>query len=271
MLSCFAATKSFFTAMHFRAKIFPFTTTEVICYNASAAIRVCYKTTEIAAIQVNRNGAKRMKLRLQRGVSALLATMMLGQLVPTALAAPVEIPKTQTVSVSQENVAITEAFFPDAAFRSWLENPANINGYGADGVLTAEELANIRSIDVANQNLTSLQGIEVFFALETLDCKNNALTALDVRQNTALKHLHCAFNRISTLDVSGLTSLISLNCEHNGMTELDLTGCAALEVIYCRNNNLSAVDFSTNSNLKFIRFLYKGIIINHNKNRANLH
>lgn len=195
-----------------------------------------------------------MKHRLQRGVSALLATMMLGQLVPTALAAPVEIPKDQTVAVavSQENVAITEAVFPDAAFRSWLENPANINGYGADGVLTAEELANIRSIDVANQNLTSLQGIEVFFALETLDCKNNALTALDVSQNTALKHLHCAFNRISTLDVSGLTSLISLNCEHNGMTELDLTGCAALEVIYCRNNNLSAVDFSTNTNLKFI-------------------
>lgn len=186
-----------------------------------------------------------MKHKLRRGMSALLATILLGQCAPAALAAPEDT----TVG---EAIAITEKIFPDAAFRKWLEHPGHINGYGADGVLTAEELADIRSIDVTNQNLTTLQGIEVFSALESLNCKNNVLTALDVSQNTGLKHLHCAFNRISSLDVSGLKELISLNCESNGMTKLDLTGCSALEIIYCRNNNLPVVDFSTNTKLKFI-------------------
>lgn len=186
-----------------------------------------------------------MKYKLQRGMSALLAVILLGQHAPAALAAPEDTP-------AGEAVAITETVFPDAAFRKWLENPAHISGYGADGLLTVEELADIRSIDVANQNLSTLQGIEVFFALESLNCKNNRLTALDVSGNTGLKYLHCAFNRISSLDVSGLKDLISLNCESNGMTALDLTGCSALEIIYCRSNNLPAVDFSTNTSLKFI-------------------
>lgn len=186
-----------------------------------------------------------IKQKLRRGMSAFLAMILLGQCAPAALAAADD-------TAAEGSIGITDQIFPDAAFRKWLENPAHINGYGADGVLTAEELADIRSIDVANQNLTTLQGIEVFSALESLNCKNNMLTALDVSQNTGLKYLHCAFNRISSLDVSGLKDLISLNCESNGMTALNLTGCSALEIIYCRNNNLPVVDFSTNTKLKFI-------------------
>ena len=186
-----------------------------------------------------------MKHRLRQGVSVLLATIFLGQYFPTAIAASGN-------TISGESITITEHTFPDAAFQKWLKDPSHISGYGADGVLTAEELANIRSIDVSNQNLTSLKGIEVFSALESLNCKNNALTSLDVSQNLRLKYLHCAVNRISSLDVSGLKELISLNCESNHMTALDLTGCTALEIIYCRYNDLPAVDFSTNTKLKFI-------------------
>lgn len=186
-----------------------------------------------------------MKHRIQKGISIFLSVLLLGQSIPAALAVSED-------EFQGEGVAITQEVFPDAGFRSWLKNPAHISGYGADGLLTEEELADIRAINVAGQNLTSLQGIEVFFALESLDCQNNRLTELDVRQNRELKYLHCAFNRIRSLDVSGLEKLISLVCENNGMTALDLTGCTALEIIYCRSNNLPKVDFSSNTSLKFI-------------------
>lgn len=186
-----------------------------------------------------------MKHKIQKGISMFLSVLLLGQSIPAALAVSEDEPQ-------GESVAITQEVFPDAGFRSWLKNPAHISGYGADGLLTQEELAEIRAINVAGQNLTSLQGIEVFSALESLDCQNNRLTELDVRQNRELKYLHCAFNRIRSLDVSGLGKLISLVCENNGMTELDLTGCTALEIIYCRSNNLPKVDFSSNTSLKFI-------------------
>lgn len=186
-----------------------------------------------------------MKHRIQKGISIFLSVLLLGQSIPAALAVSEDEPQ-------GEGVAITQEVFPDAGFRSWLKDPAHISGYGADGLLTEEELAEIRAINVEGQNLTSLKGIEVFSALESLDCQNNRLTELDVRQNRELKYLHCAFNRIRSLDVSGLGKLISLVCENNGMTALDLTGCTALEIIYCRSNNLPKVDFSSNTSLKFI-------------------
>ena len=154
-----------------------------------------------------------MKHRFHRSLAAVLAAALFGQSLPAALAV-------SGSNTEGDSVSITESVFPDAAFRSWLTNASNINGYGADGLLTPDEINNIQSINVASLNLKSLEGIEVFTALEKLDCKNNALTALAVSKNTALQYLHGAFNRISSLDVSGLTNLISLNCESNNMKSL---------------------------------------------------
>lgn len=185
-----------------------------------------------------------MNKLFRQGLSAVLSVMVLGQALPVSYAAASDR--------EQGSVSITEQAFPDQKFRQWLTDSSNIHGYGADGVLTTAELAGISEINVSGIGVRSLQGIEHFTALEQLDCKNNALTQLDVQNNRSLKYLHCAFNSIASLDVSGLDQLISLNCESNQMTSLDLTGCTALEIIYCRNNNLPKVDFSTNTALKFI-------------------
>lgn len=150
------------------------------------------------------------------------------------------------------DLSITEDVFPDPIFRQWLMDPSNLNGAGADGVFTQAELADILSINVSNLGISSLEGIEVFYALEQLSCNDNQLTELDVRQNRSLRYLYCESNRISSLDVFGLDQLIALFCEHNHMTSIKLAGCTALEIIYCRSNDLTSVDFSTNTNLKFI-------------------
>lgn len=180
-----------------------------------------------------------MKRFTQQGLAALLSLLLACQLFPTALA-------------SSPDVSITEDVFPDAVFRRWLTDPANLDGTGADGVFTREELEDIRQINVSSMGISSLEGIEVFSALESLSCKDNALEALNVQQNRALRYLQCDFNRIDSLDVSGLDQLQALYCQNNHMTSLDLTGCTALEIIYCRSNDLESVDFSTNTSLKFI-------------------
>ena len=181
------------------------------------------------------------KTAFRRGMAALLCLLLLSQSVP--LAAAQNQPST---------IPITADYFPDPEFRRWLMDPANLNGAGTDGIFTQEELADIHMINVSSQDITSLKGIESFYALEQLSCKNNALTELDVQNNRALNYLQCDSNRISSLDVSGLENLQFLYCEHNRMTALDLTGCTSLELIYCRNNDLQSLDFSSNLNLKFI-------------------
>ena len=186
-----------------------------------------------------------MKNRIRRSVAFLLAALLVGQLW-------ISVGAVSETAVAAESVAITEENFPDAVFRQWLTDASHVNGYGADGVFTAEELAQIRSINVSELGISSLQGIEYFTALQSLSCAENRLTTLDVRQNRALTYLNCNWNRIAALDVSGLDQLIALYCENNYMTSLNLSGCTAMEIIYCRYNNLPEVDFSTNTSLKFI-------------------
>lgn len=184
-----------------------------------------------------------MKRIYLRGAAALLSVLLAGQLVPlSALAADA---REGGVTINVEN-------FPDSTFRSWLTNSANLSGAGADSFLSAEELASIRQINVSGLGISSLEGIELFPALEKLSCMNNRLSALDVSQNKNLTYLQCSFNQISSLDVSGLDKLVALYCENNHMTSLTLTGATALEIIYCRSNDLPSVDFSTNTSLKFI-------------------
>ena len=184
-----------------------------------------------------------MKRIYLRGAAALLSVLLAGQLVPlSALAGDA---REGGVTINVEN-------FPDSTFRSWLTNSANLGGAGADSFLSAEELASIRQINVSDLGISSLEGIELFPALEKLSCMNNRLSALDVSQNKNLTYLQCSFNQISSLDVSGLDKLVALYCENNHMTSLTLTGATALEIIYCRSNDLPRVDFSTNTSLKFI-------------------
>lgn len=150
------------------------------------------------------------------------------------------------------DLEISAQNFPDANFRAWLTNPANLNGAGADGSLSAEELAAVTKLDLSGQNIADLTGIEHFTALESLNVSNNRLTKLDMRANTRLRYLYCATNFLTSLDVTRCAELIDLNCERNQLTTLDLSGNPKLQQLYCRHNFLSALDVSHNLELVFI-------------------
>lgn len=144
-----------------------------------------------------------------------------------------------------EGLDINEANFPDENFRTWLLSQE----YGADGVLTDEELENITSINVSNKNIQSLKGIEFFTALTELVCDNNQLTFLDVSQNLALETLSCYNNQLTMLNVAQNEALKTLSCYNNQMTALDVTHNVALEMLSCYNNQLTTIDLSYNTAL----------------------
>ena len=83
-----------------------------------------------------------------------------------------------------------------------------------------------------------------------LDCSNNELTALDVRELTALQKLDCYGNQLTDLDASGLTALQELNCSKNQLKTLNVKGCTALEELLCRKNQLTDLDASGLTALK---------------------
>ena len=174
-----------------------------------------------------------------------------------------------TAMTSWADVTINETNFPDANFRNYLLSQK----YGADGVLTDDEIKGIRWLVVGNQQIRSLKGIEFFTALNDLDCVDNLLTELDVSKNTALETLRCMKNQLTSLDVSKNTWLRSLDCQYNQLTslnvsnnvwlstlysyvnqltELDVSNCPALTELTCDDNKLTSLDLSNNTQLTLL-------------------
>ena len=139
---------------------------------------------------------------------------------------------------ADSDVAINEDNFPDAIFRKYVSDNCDTN---KNGYLSRDEIAKNTSINVYNNGISDLKGIEYFAALTELDCSYNKLTSLDVSKCSALEYLACDNNKLTSLDVSNCTALKELYCYNNKLTSLDVGKCTALEMLECYNNQISAI------------------------------
>ena len=156
---------------------------------------------------------------------------------------------TCTVTVGKpEGIEINTSNFPDENFRSYLLSQS----YGEDGVLTAEEIKNVRGINVDRKNISSLKGIECFTALSWLHCISNKLIELDISKNIALTELYCYYNQLTALDVSKNTALTWLSSSNNKLTVLDVSKNTALKRLECGDNQLTELDVSKNTALTYL-------------------
>ena len=178
----------------------------------------------------------------KRFVSGLLSLALLTSLVPTSWAAE-RSPASLTAETLSE-IQVAEQTFPDAAFRNWIKNPENISGAGTDGVLTAQEIADITSMDLSEASIASLEGIEVFTSLKNLNCSDNQLTTLDLTGVTSLEWLYCRRNPLQTISIAGLSKLKYADISQNQITSLSLDGLTALEFLHAGDNKLTQIDLS---------------------------
>ena len=149
------------------------------------------------------------------------------------------------------NAAFANAVKESNPYIQWTANP--------DGTVSLDENNRMEIIlnrgtflDLQNKNITSLAGIEYFTDLETLDCRGNQLTTLDVTKLTSLMYLACNDNQLTALDVTGLTSLTVLDCMGNQLTALDVTGLTNLTGLLCSGNQLVSLDVSTLEELEIL-------------------
>ena len=139
-------------------------------------------------------------------------------------------------------------YVPDNNFENYLE--ANGMGDGIvlnDSVLTSA-IDTVTNLDVNNESISDLTGIEDFTSLTFLNCGINLLTILDVSNNTALIHLDCTSNQLTSLDVSVNISLIYLYCYYNQLGILDLSANTALTAFICFSNQLVSLDLRNGNN-----------------------
>jgi len=107
-----------------------------------------------------------------------------------------EVEVNESLRSETELIEIDEANFPDTVFREYVKSRFDLNG---NNKLEADELIRVESIDVNEQGVANLKGIEFFTNLRQLDCDGNNLVNLDVSANTALEDLRCSGNNLANL------------------------------------------------------------------------
>ena len=164
-------------------------------------------------------------------------------------------------------VPLDEEHFPNGSFREEV----SVYDADGDGSLSVEECGTVKEIAISNDDVSSLEGIRYFYALESLYCHSEELRTLDVSglinlekldcyhgSNlrrldvsgcTALKRLNCSANQLDILDMSGCTALKHLNCSANQLASLELGGLAVLDSLDCSSNYLMSLDLRSLSSL----------------------
>ncbi len=138
---------------------------------------------------------------------------------------------------------------PDANFKAALiEDGVDTNN---DGEIQVSEAEAVTEIDVSNENINSLEGIQYFINLTYLDCSYNDITALDLSSTTKLTNLICNNNHIDSLDVTMLSDLINLECNNMRLNNsLQVSGLSNLENLVASSNSLSNIDLTGLTSLK---------------------
>jgi hypothetical protein len=150
---------------------------------------------------------------------------------------------------------------PDANFKNALVNLPCVdigNDYtldvdadtNNDGEISLTEAQAVTSLQLMQQSIQSLEGIQYFTNLQILNIFQNDLAALDVSMLTQLQELECSMNQIAALNLGILPNLGVFNCQYNQLAALDFVGAPNVWFLSCDHNLLTAIDVSTLSHLR---------------------
>ena len=146
-----------------------------------------------------------------------------------------------------------QTFVPDDNFEQFLINSGFDSGTLDDYVPT-QNINSITNLDISEQAISDLTGIEDFIALTDLDFEINSVTLADLSNNTALINLNASMNLLQDLDISNLSNLVDLNISDNQLTTINLIDNNSLELLEASNNQVTTLDVSNNTNLTLLNF-----------------
>lgn len=146
----------------------------------------------------------------------------------------------ETSGLTVDNLQLNEKNFPDENFRVFLAR-YDKNG---DGSLDSSEIEEVTAMDVGEQHVASLEGIQYFTSLLELNCEGNQLVGLDVTKLTELEILECGDNELESLNIKGLSYLTKVACGNNNLKSIDFTGVTRLSRLDCFSNQFTTLDVS---------------------------
>ncbi|MCL2225207.1 MAG: putative Ig domain-containing protein [Defluviitaleaceae bacterium] len=132
----------------------------------------------------------------------------------------------------------------DFTCANFLAAVRGITGIASPASIFLQDVNTVQNVDVHLSEITSLDGLQHFAALENLNAWGNYLTEINVASNAALRFLAVGQNQLTTLDVSHNTALTRLHAEDNKLTELDVYHNFLLNDLFVCGNSLTELDLS---------------------------
>lgn len=174
------------------------------------------------------------------------------------------------VSMNASAAPIYSKVFPDPVFREYIAAEIDTD---RDGMLSERETAAVERIIIHDKRLSSIQGIELFTNLKTLDVSDSRLSSINLGSNRALEELDCsgAGHEFTFLDLGSNRHLRKLNCNGIGvLTSINLSNCTLLEELDIGNTGLANLNLSGNQVMEDLDLTHAGSLTHVNLSRTKL-
>ncbi|AYO12028.1 DUF3859 domain-containing protein [Vibrio campbellii] len=112
----------------------------------------------------------------------------------------------------------------------------------------------LTELDCSNNNISSVEEIKFFPALEDLILLNNNIKSVDTTNNPKLKRLILANNQLRDIDLSHNPELETLTISENNLTQLNINKNSKLESLYAYKMPIAEIDVRHLSQLRDLGF-----------------
>ena len=174
-------------------------------------------------------------------------------------------------TVYNENCSAFEnlTYIPDDNFEQKLINLGYDSG-SLDNYVPTANINTIKNLNITNENISDLTGIQDFISLEDLQFTQNNVSNIDLSSLTNLKTLYSNNNNILSIDVSNNINLIDLFTGYNPLTKIDVSKNLNLKQLDVSNTNVSTIDLSKNKKLTLFGSSNTNISALNTSNNLNL-
>ncbi|MFV8436835.1 DUF3859 domain-containing protein [Vibrio owensii] len=112
----------------------------------------------------------------------------------------------------------------------------------------------LTELDCSNNNISSVEEIKYFPALEDLILLNNNIKSVDTTHNPKLKRLILANNQLTDIDLSHNPELETLTVSENNLTQLNINKNSKLKSLYAYKMPIAEIDVRHLSRLRDLGF-----------------
>ena len=147
------------------------------------------------------------------------------------------------------SVKIDSAHFPDKVFREYVKEKFDTD---KNGTLSSGEIKTVTVIEIQEEDLKSVKGIEYFSELQQVTGHADELKTVDLRKNKKLRLISFAGSGIEEIKVEGLSKLDQLTLGGNPITSLNLNGLTSLRMLDVSLCNIRELDLTGLKNLKTV-------------------